>query len=238
VSFWLLTNVLAALASVAVGFSFVIRFLGRQTGRTRRRATIPGFLAASGSTLVPLWVWLGFASGAVFLLTRTAYPSYFVPVAPFAALLGGPLAARIVRLPRRGVAAAALAVVLLAAFALRPMATVTGFIPAPLLSATDPVADVLTRHVPKGASVIANRVEYAVLASRSPFPYFWDDQQFISARTLESRLPKQGAVVMYPLWDPASYPHGFTRYLDAHFKRLTIGDSYVWLMSRRRFAEG
>ncbi len=43
----------------------------------------------------PVWLLLAFLSGFVFVFTSSVYLGYFVPLAPFAALLGAPLAARI-----------------------------------------------------------------------------------------------------------------------------------------------
>jgi Dolichyl-phosphate-mannose-protein mannosyltransferase len=186
----------------------------------------------------PVWLWLGFLSGGVYLFSSTTYPHYFVPLAPFAALLGAPIAARYVRVPRAAVIAAALAAALLTAITLRPLATVDGFVHAPLVSATDPVADAITHYVPSGTSVIANRLEFAYLAPRPLVPYFWNDHQFVSARSLEKRLPDGGAVIMYPFSEGASYPAGFTAYLNRHFRRLTINRSYVWLLSHERNAAG
>jgi len=185
----------------------------------------------------PLWLVLGFATGCVFILTRSAYSPYFVPIAPFAALLGAPLAARLIRMPRRVTVLGSLAIAIAWAVGIRVLGSERGYVIASRFSDIRPVIQLIDRSTSPGTPVLANHLEYAYLAGRPWIAhYFWDDHDMLSAQYLQRRLRRRSMVVLYPFSDRPSYPKGFIPYLDAHYAHLELHDAAVWLMADRLVA--
>jgi Dolichyl-phosphate-mannose-protein mannosyltransferase len=177
---------------------------------------------------VPLWLSFGFATGCVFIFTSSAYPPYFVPVAPYAALLGAPLAARVPRLPRIVLVAASLTLVSMwAAIVLMPASR--QFFPASTFSETRPIVQIIDRATAPDTPILANRFEYAYLAGRpSVAHYFWDHHNIVTARDLETRLRPGEIVVLYPRSGQSSFPAGFTAYLNRHYSQIQLNGAAIW----------
>jgi hypothetical protein len=202
---------------------------------TRLETTAIFWLAISPFAVVavlmrraPLWLSLGFATGCVFIYTSSAYPPYFVPVAPYAALLGAPVAARVARLPRRVLAGASLTLVSLwSTIVLMPASR--QFIPASTFSEIRPIVQIIDRATPPGTPILANRFEYAYLAHRpSVAHYFWDHHNIVTARDLEPRLRPREIVVLYPHGGLSAFPSGFTAYLNRHYSQIQLDGAAVW----------
>jgi hypothetical protein len=180
----------------------------------------------------PAWLPAGFSLGGIFLFTSQAYYHYFVPVLPFAALLGAPIAADLIR--RRPRALPACAVLLSVVWAV-DLDAGTGpgslFVTASNLSSVQATARVLDRWTSPGAFVLTDQFEYAFLAGRKPAAdYFWNMSGVVPARALESRLPRGGAVVMTRRVAP-TYPSGFTGYLRGRrYLRIETGTTDIWLL--------
>jgi hypothetical protein len=180
----------------------------------------------------PLWLVLGFLSGGVFLFGSSTYSHYFVPVAPFAALLGAVLAARLVRTSPRVTLLGALAITVGWAVAVLTVVSDRGYVIATRFSDVRPVIQLIDRSTRPGAPILANRFEYAYLGGRtSVADYFWNEHDVVDARYLERRLKPGSAVILQPRSDRGSYPRGFTAYLNAHFVRLQIRRTAIWLIT-------
>jgi hypothetical protein len=196
-------------------------------------AVNPFAVAALRTIRRPLWLALGFATGCVFLFTATAYSHYFVPVAPFAALLGGPIAARLARISLRTALAVCLAVATSWAISIN---VVSGsFVTIPRFSDIQPVVRDLQRSTPPGTPVLANRFELAYLAHRPWVAhYFWDDRGTLSATSLARHLPHDAVTALYPYNNAAAYPAGFENYLDEHYPRRRLDGIMLWQMGQGR----
>jgi len=180
----------------------------------------------------PLWLVLGFASGCLFVFGSSTYSHYFVPVAPFAALLGAVLAARLVRVSPRVAVLGALAVTIGWGIGVLTLVSNRGYIIATRFSDVRPVIQLIDRSTRPGAPILANRFEYAYLGGRPAVAhYFWNDHDVVNARYLERRLQPGSVVVLQPHSDPVSYPKGFTTYLDAHYVRLQLRRTAIWLIT-------
>jgi hypothetical protein len=191
----------------------------------------PLALAALFLVRKPPWLMFGFATGTVFVLTASAYSHYFVSIAPFAALLGAPLAIRFIRIPTQLVVAGCLALTIAWAAVINLVAQ--PYVPISRFSDIRPVITLIDRSIPPGTPMLANRFEFAYLAQRPWVAhYFWDDYDLMSARFLEQRLPRRTVVVWYPLGSWYSFPPGFRTYLDARYRRLQVGGTSIWLVSR------
>jgi hypothetical protein len=107
------------------------------------------------------------------------------------------------------------------------------YVPISRFSDIHPVIQLIDRSTPPGAPLLANRFEFAYLAQR-PWAahYFWDDYDLLTARYLERRLSSKSAVVLYPHGSWYFFPSGFQTYLDAHFARVQVGTTSVWLTAR------
>jgi hypothetical protein len=183
---------------------------------------------------LPLWLKLGFLGGGVFLLTSSIYPHYFVFIAPFAALLGAPLAAQTVRLPRLALAAVCLAALLAWKSGVETFGHQQGFIPADSFAAIAPEVRLIDRMTPPGTPIAANEMQYPFLAGRPWIAhYFWDDNDSLTARTLERHLTARSAAVLTPATSVFYFPDGFVAYLNAHARRMPIGKDMIWLLHRR-----
>jgi hypothetical protein len=180
----------------------------------------------------PLWLMLGFGSGCLFLFGSSTYSHYFVPVAPFAALLSAVLAARLVRTSPRVTVLGALAITIGWGMAVLTLVSNRGYVIATRFSDVRPVVQLIDRSTRPGAPILANRFEYAYLGGRTSVAhYFWNDHDVVDARYLERRLKPGNVVVLQPHSDPVSYPKGFTAYLDAHFVRLQVRRTAIWLIT-------
>jgi hypothetical protein len=144
-----------------------------------------------------LWLQAGFYSGAIFLLTAQAYYHYFVPVAPFAALLAAPLVQPLFERSKRLVVICVL--VTGAVWALDvglgpPMARL--FVTASSLSSAQQTATIIDQHTPPQSRILSDELEYSIFADRTAAAnYFWNMGTAVSARTLERQLPDVSAVV-------------------------------------------
>jgi hypothetical protein len=193
-------------------------------------ATISAFLRR------PLAVRIGFITGAIFLAASQVYYHYFVPIEPFAALLGAPIALRFFGTARRAVPALAALAVLIAGWAV--WLNVGG--PSPLyvtaahLSDVQPAVSLLRQQVPRQGAVLGDQLEYAYLAHRSALDdYFWNVGPLVNARHLERRVPYASAVVMSH-GASSGYPKGFQRWLNAHYRRHNVGTASVWFMRQKK----
>ncbi|GAC1400674.1 MAG: hypothetical protein NVSMB52_14320 [Chloroflexota bacterium] len=181
----------------------------------------------------PLYLVVGFMTGCVFLFTSSVYSPYFVPVAPFAALLGAPLAVDFIRVPRWAVLTACLTFVAAWAAAVGTLASEQGFIIASRFTAIRPIVLFIDRSTPSGTPILANRFEFAYLAGRPWVAhYFWDYHTLVNSQSLARRLTKNSLIVLYPVTSKTAYPTGFVSYLDAHYARVShLG---IWLTKGRK----
>jgi Dolichyl-phosphate-mannose-protein mannosyltransferase len=202
---------------------------------TRLQVTAIFWLAISPFAIVrmfgrrrPLWLLLGFATGGVFVVTSSAYPHYFVPVAPYAALLGAPVAVRVVRMPKTMLTGTCLALTAIwAAIVLMP--TSRQFIPASMFSEVRPIVQLIDSTTSPDTAVLADRFEYAYLAQRpSVAQYFWDQHDLVTAHELEQHLRPGSIVVLYPQGDLASFPVGLAAYLDGSYSRILLHGVALW----------
>jgi hypothetical protein len=178
----------------------------------------------------PLWLRIGFLTGAVFLVASQVYYHYFVPVAPFAAILGAPLAVQLTRVVYARIAAVIALAVLVAGWAI--WLNVGG--PSPLyvtaahLSGVQPAVHLLRRTVPTRGAVLGDQLEYAYLANRPALDdYFWNIGVLVNARYLEKRVPRAQAVVL-SYGASSGYPRGFVAWLDRQYRRQNVGAATVW----------
>jgi hypothetical protein len=191
-------------------------------------AISPFAVAAVLMRRVPLWLSLGFATGCVFIFTSSAYPPYFVPVAPYAALLGAPIAARIARLPWTVLAGACLTFVSVwATIVLMPASR--QIIPASTFSEIRPIVRLIARTTSPGTPILANRFEYAYLANRPSLAhYFWDHHNVVTARDLEQLLRPGEIVVLYPRGGLSSFPAGLAAYLNRNYSQIQVSGAAIW----------
>lgn len=181
----------------------------------------------------PVWLLTGFGAGILFLFGAEAYYHYFVPVGPFAALLGAPVFLWLLeRVPRLVVAGAAL---LLAAWATAlNIGPVEAGLGALRLSAVRPTIQLLDHLTPRHARLVSDEFEYGYLAQRAPATdYFWDMSNVARTATLQRSLRGAAAVVVTRGNVPA-YPRGFLDYLeDRGYVAVRTGTATVWLLSER-----
>lgn len=179
----------------------------------------------------PLWVILGYLSGAVFLIPANTYPHYFMLAAPFAALLGAPAAARLVRLPRAVLVGACLALLGLWRVGVAALSGQPAFIPANTFAATVPAVRLIDRVTPPGTPMVSDQMQYSYLAHRPEIDqYFWDAPTLVSARRLEHGLTSRSVAVLAGAW--YYFPPGLMAYLDAHGTHRYLGQTQVWLLAR------
>ncbi|HEX8917534.1 MAG TPA: glycosyltransferase family 39 protein [Chloroflexota bacterium] len=185
--------------------------------------------AVARRNIKPLWLVSGFASGGIFIFTASAYPHYFVTVAPFGALLGAPVASRFVRLGRRAVVLGSMAIAVILAGCLN-LVTAQTFIPASHFSAIHPIVQLIDRTSPPGTPILGNRFEFAYLAGRPWVAhYFWDTRTTVTAQGLDRALRPQSTVVLYPSTSPFSFPAGLKSYLDSRYAESQRAGAILWL---------
>ena len=190
----------------------------------------PAAAVAIPFSLAPLWVVVGFGLGGLFVLTSQVYYHYFVPVVPFAALLGAPMIARIGRSAAAFLATVGVITCFLWGLLIARGGTSPLYVTAAHFSSIDPTIDVLRRETPAGATVLADHDEYPYLSNRQQLAhYFWDVGVLIDAHFLERRLPGAGAVVL-SYGASSGYPAGFIGYLNRRYARVNTGTTTVWIL--------
>lgn len=182
----------------------------------------------------PIWLAAGVLLGLGFLVGSQVYYHYFVLVAPFGALLG---AAVIRRFAGWLVPAGATALLLWAAVidlgGPNPL-----FVTAAHLSSVEPTVTLLDRVTQPRQPILADRYEYAYLANRPALAhYFWNVGVLVTARWLERRVPRAGAVVLSE-GASSGYPPGFVRYLNRKYPRIHTASTTLWLPRARRASYG
>lgn len=180
-------------------------------------------------TRPPLWLIVGFGLGAVFILPSQVYYHYFVPIVPFAALLGArPITSLIQWRPER-VALVAVAVlgIWTAIIDLGGMSPL--FVTAARLSSIQPTVNLLRTQTGKNSAILADRFEYAYLANRPALQhYFWNVGVLVNATDLERTAGRSGAIVLSH-GASSGYPAGFLAWLDHRYKRIDTPDTTIWL---------
>lgn len=180
----------------------------------------------------PLWLTVGFATGAVYLVTASVYSHYFVPLAPYAAVLGAPVASRLLRLSRPAIIA--LSAVLVAATSLVIQDTSQPFVINTRFSSIAPIVQALRRTTSPGTPVFSNQFEFAYLASRPWIAhYFWDDHTMVASLSIERRLSQGVVSILYPYTDYLSYPPGLHDYLDDRYIPYKFDHATIWLPTAR-----
>jgi hypothetical protein len=181
----------------------------------------------------PLWLVAGFLMGVLFIFPSQVYYHYFVPIVPFAALLGARPAAGIVRWNRWKVAVVAAAVLGLWATIIDAGGTSPLFVTAARLSSIQPTIALLRSHTGRNQPVLADRFEYAYLAERPALMhYFWNVGVLVDARYLEARTGNSGAIVLSH-GASSGYPAGFLHWLDRRYVRIETPVTTVWLTKNR-----
>lgn len=181
----------------------------------------------------PVWLLAGFGLGGLFLLSSQVYYHYFVPIVPFAAVLGAPVAIRLAQVAPRLVTLAAIAVVGGWAATIDLAGASPLFVTAAHLSDIRPTIELIDRRTRADGRVLADRYEYAYLAQRPTLAhYFWNVGVLVDAGYLERRVSAARAVVL-SYGASSGYPAGFTRYLNARYASVRTKANTVWLVSRR-----
>jgi len=177
----------------------------------------------------PLWVAAGFALGGLFVFTSQVYYHYFVPVVPFAALLGTPAALYFTRLPKPPLIALIGSVMLGWALIIDLGGQSPLFVTAARLSDIRPTIRLLDCTTQANAPILADRDEYPYLANRQAVAhYFWNVGVLVDAKYLEQRLPHAQAMVL-SYGASSGYPAGLVAYLNAHYRRAETRANTVWL---------
>ncbi len=177
----------------------------------------------------PLWVAAGFALGGLFVFTSQVYYHYFVPVVPFAALLGTPAALYFTRVPKPPLIALIGSVMLGWALIIDLGGQSPLFVTAARLSDIRPTIRLLDCTTQANAPILADRDEYPYLANRQAVAhYFWNVGVLVDAKYLEQRLPHAQAMVL-SYGASSGYPAGLVAYLNAHYRRAETRANTVWL---------
>lgn len=181
----------------------------------------------------PLWLLVGFGLGALFILPSQVYYHYFVPIVPFAALLGAPPLAAVLRWSPLKLGAACAAVLGGWAAIINLGGTSPLFVTAARLSSIQPAVTLLREETTQRQPVLGDRYEYAYLAGRPALThYFWNVGVIVDARFLERRVGRSGAVVLSH-GASSGYPAGFRRYLDRRYPRIDTASATIWLTDLR-----
>lgn len=190
-------------------------------------------LAGLRRTRRPIWLVTGFLMGILFLLPSQVYYHYFVPIVPFAALLGATPVANLLDWNARKVAVAGIAVVGIWASIIDLGGNSPLFVTAARLSSIQPTVALLRSHTARNEPVLADRFEYAYLAGRPALRhYFWNMGVLIDARYLERRTRRSGAVVLSH-GASSGYPAGFLKWLNRRYFPIETGATTVWLTRNR-----
>jgi hypothetical protein len=234
-AFWLLLNPLAGL-SVMWGCWMLLT--GRRRSQSPPAPAHPGEepVSRGGWPAPPMWLFVGFMLGVLFVFSAQVYYHYFMIVVPFAALLGAPLLARAGHTITWRPALMLGTLLVLWTVALNIDASRDGLGQLQLSAATD-VVRVIDQRTPRSAPILADQFEYAYLSGRvSVLNYFWNMQNKVSVRSLERGLTSAGAVVATGIPEN-SYPKDFVRYLIRKgYRSVRSHGSTVWLLlTHQRF---
>jgi hypothetical protein len=234
-AFWLLLNPLAGL-SVMWGCWMLLT--GRRRSQSPPAPAHPGEepVSRGGWPAPPMWLFVGFMLGVLFVFSAQVYYHYFMIVVPFAALLGAPLLARAGHTITWRPALMLGTLLVLWTVALNIDASRDGLGQLQLSAATD-VVRVIDQRTPRSAPILADQFEYAYLSGRvSVLNYFWNMQNKVSVRSLERGLTGAGAVVATGIPEN-SYPKDFVRYLIRKgYRSVRSHGSTVWLLlTHQRF---
>jgi len=202
---------------------------------TRIETTALFWLAVNPLALValrhrrPLWVAIGFLSGCLFVVTSQVYYHYFVPVVPFAVLLGAPVALYFTRLPKPVLVILIGSVALVWGLIIDLGGQSPFFVTAARLSDIEPTIHLLDCSTREDAGILDDRYEYPYLANRRAVAhYFWNVGVLVDAKYLEKRLPRAEAVVL-SYGASSGYPAGLVSYLNTHYRRLDTRANTIWL---------
>jgi hypothetical protein len=181
----------------------------------------------------PIWLVAGFALGVLFVFPSQVYYHYFVPIVPFAALLGALPVSALLRWNRTQIVMAALAILALWAAIIDLGGSNPLFVTAARFSSIQPTITLLRTETGRNQPVLADRFEYAYLARRPALGhYFWNVGVLVNARYLEARADRSGAVVLSH-GASSGYPAGFLAWLDGRYARLETPATTVWLTRNR-----
>lgn len=190
-------------------------------------------LAGLWRTRRPVWLLAGFLMGVVFIFSSQVYYHYFVPIVPFAALLGAGPVTRVTRWNRRKVAGIAAAVLGIWTLVIDLGGSSPLFVTAARLSSIQPTVSLLRTETRKDQPVLGDRFEYAYLARRPALThYFWNVGVLIDAKYLEQRMGRSGAVVLSH-GASSGYPSGFLHWLDRRYVRIETPSTTIWLTKDR-----
>jgi Dolichyl-phosphate-mannose-protein mannosyltransferase len=180
----------------------------------------------------PIWLRAGFCLGALFLLTAQAYYHYFVPVAPFAALLAAPVVTPLFERRMRLLLASAIALSTVWALDVADgVPAVRLFVSASRLTPVQQTAAILDRLTPSTAQILTDQFEYALFADRAVMSnYFWNMSTTVSAKSLEMRISHVAAVVTTK-GSGTTFPAGFADFLeDNKYQQFQTGRTTVWII--------
>jgi 4-amino-4-deoxy-L-arabinose transferase-like glycosyltransferase len=181
----------------------------------------------------PVWLVAGFCLGAVFVLPTQVYYHYFVPIVPFAALLGARSVAALVRWNPPRVAMAAALVLGVWAAIINLGGSSPLFVTAARFSSIQPTLSLLRTHTHAHQPVLADRFEYAYLAGRPALRhYFWNVGVLVRARYLERKMYRSGAVILSH-GASSGYPAGFLGWLNKHYRHVETPATTIWLTQKR-----
>jgi hypothetical protein len=180
----------------------------------------------------PLWLRAGFCIGALFLLSPQAYYHYFVPIAPFAALLAAAVITPVVDRSPGLLLAGAIA---LAGFWAGDVANGTAkmrlFVSASRFTPVQQTAAILDHATAATAEILTDQFQYAFFANRRVMnDYFWNMNTTVTARSLEGRISQIAAVVATK-GNGETFPKGFADFLeDKRYRRLQTVRTVVWII--------
>lgn len=175
----------------------------------------------------PAWLLAGFGAGAAFLLAPQVYYHYYVPIVPFAALLGAPVAARL-RLSPAAVLAAILAFTVAWAIDINASGPGRQFVSATRLSNDAATVRFIEQHTRPGDRILADRFEYAYLSRRTPLPYFWNMWGVTSSSHLEALVPRASLIILTRYAGGETYPADFLTYVSSHLHADETPATTIW----------
>ncbi|MGI8826109.1 MAG: ArnT family glycosyltransferase [Chloroflexota bacterium] len=184
------------------------------------------------------WLVVGFALGALFVLSSQVYYHYFVPIGPFAALLSAPVVERVVRGSKRVVCMAGVLLTLCWGGLIDLGGPSPMKVTAAHISDIEPVVTLIDRKTTHAEPILADRFEYPYLARREPLAhYFWNVGVLVNDRYLE-RLVHRSSLVVLSYGASSGYPPGFLTYLDRRYPRLNTRANTVWLIRSKSGSVG
>ena len=186
------------------------------------------------SRRVPTWLALGFLISAAFVVTSQVYYHYFLPSAPFAALLAAPVVMRLCRgeikpLIGAGSLLAVACGVVVAVGGQRPL-----LITAAHLSDIEPTIRYIDRWSRPDEPILADRLEYAYLAHRLALGHYFRNVGTVwSAQDVERYVPRARLVVL-SYGASSGYPPGVQEYLTRTYPRFDTKANTVWRITTAR----